>query len=102
MSVTDLSALPEERVSFVEQQHRLALLGRVENAGEVLLRLADPLRDHARQVDDEQIDAQLVGEHLGRERLASARRSGEKQTNAARTGAPVEESPVVEDARLMH
>ena len=56
--VADLGALAEERVGLVEEQHRLRALGGVEDLGEVLLRLADPLRDDARDVDDEQVDAE--------------------------------------------
>jgi hypothetical protein len=33
----------------------VAFLGRIEHIGEVLLRLADPLRDHARQISEDSL-----------------------------------------------
>ena len=47
VAVLDLAALAEERVGLVEQQHRAAGLGGVEQALQVLLGLADVLADHA-------------------------------------------------------
>ena len=47
-------ALAEERVGLVEEQDRMALFGLAERRLEVLLRLADPLRHHAGEVDLQQ------------------------------------------------
>jgi hypothetical protein len=46
-----LAALAEQGVGLVEEQDPAALLGAVEHAGEVLLGLADVLRDDEREVD---------------------------------------------------
>ena len=62
--VADLGALAEQRVGLVEEQHRAAALGLVEGGGEVLLGLADVLRDDRREVDR--------GRGPGRARAASA------------------------------
>src|SRR5882762_5340034 len=47
--IRNFRALPEECVRFVKKEHCLCTLGRIENSGKVLLRLADPLRNDARQ-----------------------------------------------------
>ena len=47
VAVVHLTALAEQRVRLVEQQHRPALLGGVEHAAQVLLGLADVFADHA-------------------------------------------------------
>jgi len=77
-----LRALAEQRVGLVEQDHRLALFGRVEHPGEVLLGLSDPLRHHAREIHAVEIEAELVGERTGKQRLAGARAALEQHGEA--------------------
>ena len=45
VAVLDLAALAEQRIGLVEQQDRAAVLGGVEDAAQILLRLADVLAD---------------------------------------------------------
>ena len=101
VGVRDLGAPAEERVGLVEEAAPPGALRGVEDLREVLLRLADPLRDDARDVHDEEVDAERVREDLGGQRLAGAGRAGEQHADAARAGASLEEAPVVEDDALM-
>ena len=94
--VADVRPASEQRVGFVEEEDGLRALGRVEDLGQVLLRLADPLRHDARDVDDEEVDAEFGGEHLGRQRLPCAWRTCKQHAHAACAAASVEEAPVVE------
>ena len=82
VAVAHLGALAEQRVRLVEQQHRAAVLGGVEQPREVLLGLADVLAHHLAEVDHDEVEAQLAGDHLGRERLAGAARAGEQRGGA--------------------
>src|SRR5207244_11882488 len=77
VAVSDLRALAEQRVGFVEQQYGPAVLGGVEYAAQVALGLADVLADHLAEIDPIEIEPQLAGEDLGGQRLAGAARSGE-------------------------
>src|SRR5882672_2179508 len=99
--VAYLSALAEQRVRLIEQQDRLNSLGGVEHLGQVLLCLADPLRNYARDVNHEQMGSDLVREHLRGERLAGPRRAGKKHPHPARAGATLEKAPVVQHSRLV-
>ena len=73
--------------------------GLVEDAGEVLLGLADVLRDHHRQVDPVDVEPRLAAEQRRGQRLAGAGRAVEQRAVAGREGAP--QAPAVEDARLV-
>ena len=55
-----VGALAEQRVRLVEQQDRVAGLGRVEQRAELLLGLADPLRDELAEVDLIELEAELA------------------------------------------
>ena len=60
VAVLHLAALAEQRVGLVEEQDRAAVLGRVEQAAQILLGLADVLADDRRQVDAVEVEPQLV------------------------------------------
>ena len=60
VAVLDLAALAEQRVGLVEEQDRAAVLGRVEDAAQVLLGLADVLAHHAGEVDPVEVEPQLA------------------------------------------
>jgi hypothetical protein len=57
-------------------------LGRVEDAAEVLLRLAEAFADDLARVDAVEAESELVREHLRRHRLAQATGAGEEHVNA--------------------
>ena len=90
-------ALAEQRVGLVEQQHDVAGLRGIEDLGEVLLGLADPLRHHLRQVDLVDREPELVRDHRRAHRLADPGRSGEQHRHAGR---PVE-APLLADATAL-
>ena len=60
VAVLDLAALAEQRVGLVEEQDRPAGLGRVEHAAQVLLGLADVLRDDLAEVDPVEVEVELA------------------------------------------
>src|SRR5262249_49800664 len=99
MRVPDLAALAEEGVGLVEEQHRTAGVGGVEDAAEVLLRLADVLAHDLTEVDSVEVEAQLGGEHLGGQRLASPAGAAEQRGDAQPAGAAPCEAPALEDQR---
>ena len=101
VAVLDLAALAEQRVGLVEEQDRAALLRRVEDPPQVLLRLADVLADDRAQVDPVEVEPQLVREHLGGHRLAGAARAGEERADAEAARALRGESPVLVDRRAL-
>ena len=76
--------LPNRASASSKKSTTLPALGGVEDLVEVLLRLADVLADHRRQVELEQVEAELAGDDLGGQRLAGARRPGEQRDQAAR------------------
>ena len=76
--VLDLGPLAEDRVRLVEQEDAVDAVGLVEDAVEVLLRLADVLVDDRGEVDDVEIEAEIGGDDLGRQRLAGPRVAGEQ------------------------
>src|SRR2546430_3528262 len=86
VAVLDLAALPEEGVRLVEEEDRAPLLGRVEHAAEVLLRLADVLADDRAQIDPVEVEAELGGEHLGGHRLSRSARPGEERADPEAAG----------------
>ena len=96
VAVPHRGALAEQRVSLVEQQHRAAVLGRVEDPAQVLLGLADPLADHLAEVDVHQVKVEVPGDHLGGHRLAGAARPGEQRRRAEPARRARGEPPVVQ------
>ena len=92
-------ARAEQRVGLVEEQDPVLVRGLVEDAGEVLLGLADVLRDHHRQVDAVDVEPGLAADQRRGQRLAGAGRTVEERAVAGRERAP--QAPVVEDARLV-
>ncbi len=103
MAVLDLAALAEERVGLVEEEDRAAILGGIEEAAQVLLRLADIFADHRREVDAVEIEAQAVGDDLGSHRLARAAFSGEQGVDAQAAIHLVGKAPfLVDRIALLH
>jgi len=101
VSVDHLGAFAEQRIRFVEEQRCLSAFGSFEHRRQILLRFANPFRNDARQIDDEKIDFQRVCENFGRQCFACAWWASEKQAHSARAGTIAEETPLVEDARLV-
>ncbi len=75
----------------------MALLGRGEDAREVLLGLADVLGDDRGQVDPVQLEPELAGQDLGGQGLAGARGAGEQRGDPLAAGDLALEAPVLED-----
>jgi hypothetical protein len=63
--VGDLGSGGEQRVRLVQEQHGLGALGDVEDRGEVLLGLTEPLGDDLGDVDHQQVGRGGRGEGLG-------------------------------------
>jgi hypothetical protein len=93
----DLGALGEQRVGLVEQEDRVAGLGGVEQLGQVLLGLADPLRHDLRQIDLVEVELQLLGDQAGDHGLAGAGRPGEQRRQAEALGDLAAEAPALVD-----
>jgi hypothetical protein len=74
----DLGAVREERVGFVEEQHRAGSHGVVEHAIEVLPGLADVLADDRAEVDAHERPIQLFRNRLRGDRLLVRGRAGDK------------------------
>jgi hypothetical protein len=72
-SVRRRTALAEQTVDLVEEQHQALALATLERVVEVLLGLADPLADQWAQVDAKESPAQLGCQHFGREDLTRVR-----------------------------
>src|SRR5579862_415117 len=75
-------AFAEQRVRFVEEQDPVAMLGAVEQPCEILLRLADVLRDHEREVDAIDIAPRMLADQRSGQRLSRAGRSVEQAAEA--------------------
>ena len=90
-------ALREQRVGLVEQQQRVARLGGLEHLGQLLLRLADPLRDDLRQVDLIELELELACDQTGDHRLAGAGWSREQRRDARAARQLLAKAPAVED-----
>ena len=101
VAVPDLAALAEQRVGLVEEQDRAAVLGGVEEPGEVLLRFADVLAHDRGEIDAVELEMQLVREHLGRHRLAGAALAGEERRDAQSARALPGKPPPLEDGEPM-
>jgi hypothetical protein len=82
VGVAYLRALAEQGVGLIEEQDGVAGRRLGEDAGQVLLRLADVLADHRGQVDLVQVEAEGVGQHIGGHRLAGTGRAGEQDGQA--------------------
>lgn len=80
MRITDVRSLTEQGIGFVKEQDPVFVLGFIEEPRQILLRLADIFRHHARQVDPEHIFAGLFAEQRRRQGLACARRAIEQGT----------------------
>ena len=82
MRVAHLGPCREQRVGFVEQQHRVDGARPLEDAAQVLRGLADVLAGHRRTVDPDQLQSEIGGDDLRAHRLADARRAGEQDGEA--------------------
>ncbi len=100
MGVTDLGPLSKEGVRLVEQQDGLNPLRGIENFGEVLLRLADPLRDYTGDVHDQEVRAHCMCHDFGGERLAGARGAGEEHAYSTCAGPALQKTPIVQHLGL--
>ena len=97
MRVLDLAPLPEQRVGFVEKQHRVRIFGGLEHPVEILLRLADPLRHHPGQVDPKERQPQFGRNDAGGHGLAGAGGPGEEGGRPGTADRHFCESPAIED-----
>ena len=95
--VLHLGALAEERVGLVEEEDRVRALGGAEHAVEVLLGLADVLRDHGGEVEAEEVEAEVAREHLAGHRLARAGLAGEQHLEALAPGDGLLVAPLGQD-----
>ena len=95
VTVLHLAAFAEQRVGLVEQQHRAAVLRRVEHAPQVLLGLPDVLADDRREVDAIEVEAEFLREHLGRQGLSGAALAAEQHGDAESAFAARRKAPVV-------
>jgi hypothetical protein len=95
--------LPEQRVGLVEQQDRVAGLGGIEHRREVLLGLADPLRDHLAEIHLVQLELEVARDQRGDHRLAGAGRPREQRRHAEPLADLRREAPLlVHPAALAH
>jgi hypothetical protein len=74
------------------------LLSVVEDGPDVLLRLADVLTHHAREVDLVEVEPQLARDDVGRHCLAGTRLAGEERVEPASKRQPPRKTPVTVDA----
>ena len=102
VAVAPLAALAKQGVGLVKEQHRPAVFSRVEQLAQVLLRLANVLADHRRQVDAIQVQPQLVGQDFGRHSLAGAAFAAEQHRDAQPAAAAAESPGVVHGAAPFH
>ena len=101
MGVLDLAAFAEHRVGLVEEEDRVGVARLLEDAGEVLLRLADVLRDQAGKVDLVDVQAEVVGDDLRRHGLAGAGLAGEQGGDAPAQRRLLRQTPVLVDHVLV-
>src|SRR5262249_45603168 len=94
--VLHLRPLAEQRVGLVEEEDGVGGLGLVEDATEVLLRLADVLADDGREIDAIQVEPERAGHHLRRHRLAGAARTREQDVHSRAQWKPRAEAPFLE------
>ncbi len=91
----------KQRVGLVEEQHRVADARLLEDRADVLLGLADPLRDDLRDVDPVERAVELAGDDLGAQRLAGTGRAVEEHRDALAGHQLLAEAPAVEHRRLI-
>ena len=99
--VPGLRSLSEERIRLVEEQHRAGGLRLVEQQRQVLLRLADILVHHARQIHAIQIERQRARQHLRRHRLPGPGRPAEQHCQTAPYRHPAAKTPTIEHLALV-
>ena len=72
-----------------------------KTCGEVLLGLADVLRDHAREVDSVEVEAEVAGDEASDHRLAGAGRPENSAATPRPLRDPVAKTPFVDDFAAM-
>src|ERR1044071_9704072 len=82
------AALAEERIGFVEEQNGMSFFRFPEHCVEILFTLADPRRNHTREIYLQKWKTDNSGDDLGSERLARPRLTCEKDLDAATLGQP--------------
>ena len=65
VAIMHLSAFAKERIRFVEKEDRTTLPRRIEDASQILLRLATIFRDDGAQIDTVQFFSQIAGQSVG-------------------------------------
>jgi hypothetical protein len=65
VAIMHLSAFAKERIRFVEKEDRTTLPRRIEDASQILLRLANIFRDDGAQIDTVQFFSQIAGQSVG-------------------------------------
>lgn len=82
VAIMHLSALAKERIGFVEKEDSATLLRRIEDATQILLRLANVFRNDDAQIDAVQAFSQIAGQSLGGDERAGPVFAGEQDTHA--------------------
>src|SRR6266566_873108 len=85
VAIVDLGAFAKQRVRFVEQKDRAALLCRIENPSQIPLRLANVFAHHLAHIDAVQVRSQLAGQSVGGHERPRRIFADEQQGNALGT-----------------
>ncbi len=93
----DGGALTEQRVGFVEQEDGVSGLGGVEQGREVLLGLADPLRDDLSKIDLVDLGPEILRDQTRAHRLARAGRARKQRRHTEPLAQLLGEPPVLVD-----
>src|SRR5437773_1401209 len=82
LTIFHVGAFAKERICFVEKEDRTTLLCRIEDAAQILLRLANIFRDDSTQIDAVYVFSQIAGQSLGGDERAHPVFAGEQDANA--------------------
>jgi hypothetical protein len=82
VAIMHLGALPKERIGFVEKEDRTTSFRRIEDAMQILLRLAIVFRNEKAQIDAVQVLFQIAGQSLGDDERADPVFASEQNANA--------------------
>jgi hypothetical protein len=82
VAVLDLAAFAEKGVGFIEKQNRSPLFRCVENAPQILFRLADVFAHNGTEINAVEVQAQFVCQDFRSHGLAGAAAAGEQRANA--------------------
>ena len=81
VGVLDLAAFAEHRIGLVEEEDDVGIACLFEDAGKVLLRLADVFRDQPGEVDLINVQPEVVGDDLRSHGLTGAGLAGKEGSN---------------------